>query len=104
VIAGPVEATALGNIAMQMLATGTVSSLRDARAIIERSFPVERFEPRNPERWEAHYPRFTDYCRRNAATDHGLRTTHHAPRTTDHGPRTTDHGSRVTDHRTRNTE
>ena len=45
VIAGPVEATALGNIAMQMLATGAVTSLAEARAIIERSFPVERFEP-----------------------------------------------------------
>ena len=32
VVAGPVEATALGNIAMQMLATGAVSSLDEARA------------------------------------------------------------------------
>ena len=46
VIAGPVEATTLGNVAMQMLATGAVSSLAEARAMIERSFPVERFEPR----------------------------------------------------------
>ena len=30
---------------MQMLATGAVTSLAEARAIIERSFPVERFEP-----------------------------------------------------------
>jgi rhamnulokinase len=45
VVAGPVEATALGNIAMQMLATGAVSSLADARALIEESFPVERFAP-----------------------------------------------------------
>ena len=46
VVAGPVEATALGNIAMQMLATDTVSSLAEARAIIEQSFPVDRFAPR----------------------------------------------------------
>lgn len=45
VVAGPVEATALGNIAMQMLATGAVCSLAQARAIIEESFPVDRFEP-----------------------------------------------------------
>src|SRR5262249_29420013 len=39
VLAGPVEATAIGNIAVQMLATGAVSSLKDARDIVERSFP-----------------------------------------------------------------
>src|SRR5262249_38497589 len=39
VLAGPVEATALGNIAMQMLATGAVASLAEARAVIDRSFP-----------------------------------------------------------------
>lgn len=61
VMAGPVEATALGNIAMQMLATGAVSSLAEARQVIERSFPVERFEPQNVDRWDAQYRRFADY-------------------------------------------
>src|SRR5262249_40823793 len=61
VIAGPVEATALGNIAMQMLATGNVSTLADARRIIEHSFPAERFEPAAADRWNAHYRRFQDY-------------------------------------------
>jgi rhamnulokinase len=61
VIAGPVEATALGNVAMQMLATGVVTSLAEARAIIDRSFSVERFEPVETDRWEPHYQRFRDY-------------------------------------------
>jgi rhamnulokinase len=61
VVAGPVEATALGNIAMQMLATGAVGSLAEARAIIERSFPVERYEPTGAAAWEAHARRFHDY-------------------------------------------
>jgi rhamnulokinase len=61
VIAGPVEATALGNIAMQMLATGAVASLEEARGIIDRSFRVERFEPRAPDRWDAAYLRFRQY-------------------------------------------
>jgi rhamnulokinase len=61
VVAGPVEATALGNIAMQMLATGAVSSLREARAVIDRSFPVERFEPADVDRWDAQYQRFHEY-------------------------------------------
>ena len=58
VVAGPVEATALGNMAMQMLATGAVGSLAEARAIIDRSFPVERFEPVASDRWDAQRRRF----------------------------------------------
>jgi rhamnulokinase len=61
VLAGPAEATALGNIAMQMLATGAVSSLPEARRIIANSFPVDRFEPVEAERWDAEYRRFRDY-------------------------------------------
>jgi rhamnulokinase len=61
VVAGPAEATALGNIAMQMLATGAVTSLSEARAIIESSFPVERFEPASSDAWDAQYARFLEY-------------------------------------------
>ena len=61
VVAGPVEATALGNIAVQMVATGAVGSLSDARDVIERSFPIERFDPIDHDRWDAHYRRFKDY-------------------------------------------
>jgi len=61
VVAGPVEATALGNIAMQMLATGAVGSLAEARAIIDRSFPVERYEPRAADQWDMQYRRFQEY-------------------------------------------
>jgi rhamnulokinase len=61
VIAGPVEATALGNIAIQMLATGAVSSLAEARAVIDRSFPTDRFDPENVGEWNNHYARFRQY-------------------------------------------
>jgi rhamnulokinase len=61
VLAGPVEATALGNIAMQMIATGAVASLAEARAAIDRSFPLERLEPIAAERWDAQYHRFQQY-------------------------------------------
>ena len=60
VVAGPVEATALGNIAMQMVATDAVASLAEARDVIARSFPVERFEPSAHERWEPAYRRFQE--------------------------------------------
>jgi hypothetical protein len=46
---------------MQMLATGAVSSLSEARAIIDRSFPVERFEPADVDRWEPQYRRFREF-------------------------------------------
>jgi rhamnulokinase len=61
VLAGPAEATALGNIAMQMLATGAATSLAEARRIIDYSFPVDRFEPEAADRWGAQYRRFQDY-------------------------------------------
>jgi rhamnulokinase len=61
VVAGPAEATALGNIAMQMLATGAVTSLAEARQVIDRSFPVERYLPAASDRWEAPYRRLIDY-------------------------------------------
>jgi rhamnulokinase len=61
VTAGPAEATALGNISLQMMATGAVGSLSEARAVIERSFPVERFEPAAPDLWDAEYRRFQQY-------------------------------------------
>jgi rhamnulokinase len=45
VIAGPVEATAIGNILIQAMGAGEVKDLKEAREIVARSFPVERFEP-----------------------------------------------------------
>ena len=61
VFAGPAEATALGNIGMQILATGAATSLGEVRAIIERSFPTEIFEPRETDKWERHIARFQHY-------------------------------------------
>jgi hypothetical protein len=46
---------------MQMLATGAVTSLAEARQIIDRSFPVERFEPSEAEEWDLQYRRFQNY-------------------------------------------
>jgi rhamnulokinase len=45
VIAGPVEATAIGNVLIQAMGVGVVRDLKEAREIVGRSFPVERFEP-----------------------------------------------------------
>lgn len=62
VLAGPAEATALGNVAIQILATGGASSLQDARAMVDRSFPTEIFEPLETDRWDEQAERFEQYC------------------------------------------
>ncbi len=62
VVAGPAEATAVGNIAVQILATGDVNSLAEARAMIDRSFPTETFDPRDSEPWNKEAGRFQQYC------------------------------------------
>jgi rhamnulokinase len=49
--AGPVEATAAGNVLMQAMARGRIASLADARAIVAASFPVTVYEPRDPDGW-----------------------------------------------------
>lgn len=58
VVAGPVEATAAGNILVQMLATGAIASLAEGRAVIRRSFDTETFEPQDGARWDEAYERF----------------------------------------------
>ncbi len=45
VVAGPVEATAIGNLLMQAVAAGDIGSVSDARAIVRRSFRVEDYLP-----------------------------------------------------------
>ena len=62
VLAGPAEATALGNVAIQILATGGAASLQEVRAIVDRSFPTEVFEPLETAKWDQHAERFEQYC------------------------------------------
>lgn len=59
--AGPVEATAIGNVLLQARARGHLGSLADLREIVRASFPVETYEPRAAERarFDAAYERFT---------------------------------------------
>ncbi len=58
VITGPVEATAAGNILVQAMATGDIKSLADARAVVQNSFEVKRYEPGGGKQWEEAYARF----------------------------------------------
>jgi rhamnulokinase len=58
VIAGPVEATAAGNILVQAMALGSIKSLADAREVVRRSFDVKRYEPRDTKSWDEAYGRY----------------------------------------------
>lgn len=60
VLAGPVEATALGNVLVQLMAGGHVTSLAEGRDLVRRSFPVETYEPHPTEPWETAYRRYLD--------------------------------------------
>ena len=62
VLAGPVEATALGNIGMQMLATGAASSLRESRGFIDGSYETTIFEPCETDKWKKQAEVFDEYC------------------------------------------
>lgn len=58
VVAGPVEATVLGNIAVQLIAAGEFASLTQARQAIAASFPPARFEPEQRDAWDDAAGRF----------------------------------------------
>jgi rhamnulokinase len=60
VIAGPVEATAIGNIMMQAMALGHITSLEQGRAIIAKSFKVITYKPSQTEDWDEAYGRFLE--------------------------------------------
>ncbi len=55
VVAGPVEATAIGNVLMQAVALGHLKSLDEARAVVRYSFQPETYEPHPSEHWDAAY-------------------------------------------------
>ncbi|QGJ70225.1 Carbohydrate kinase FGGY [Planctomycetales bacterium 10988] len=58
VIAGPVEATAIGNLVMQAISAGSIGSLAEARQIVRKSFPTKTYEPQDAGRWEEAYEHF----------------------------------------------
>jgi rhamnulokinase len=58
VVAGPVEATAAGNVLVQAMAAGCVENLAAGRAVIAASFPLVEYMPRASDEWERAYTRF----------------------------------------------
>jgi rhamnulokinase len=58
VLAGPVEATAAGNVLTQALATGDIGGLDDLRQVVRNSFDVREFKPGDRSPWDEAYERF----------------------------------------------
>jgi rhamnulokinase len=58
VLAGPVEATALGNAMTQLLGLGEIKSLKDGRDLVRRSVTLTRYEPEDRDQWEDGYGRW----------------------------------------------
>ena len=56
--AGPVEATAAGNVLLQAMGRGRIGSVAEARAVVARSFPATVYEPRDPAAWDEAAGRF----------------------------------------------
>ena len=58
VIAGPVEATAIGNLMMQAVACGDLGSITEAREVVGMSFEVKTYLPAHPDPWNEAFDRF----------------------------------------------
>ncbi len=69
VAAGPVEATAAGNIMTQAYVCGDISGLAELRAVLAESFTVEVFEPRNDPQVPEAYGKFQNIFRMNKETE-----------------------------------
>ncbi|WP_185183898.1 rhamnulokinase [Bacillus subtilis] len=50
VYAGPIEATATGNLLMQMIAAKEVKDIKEARQVVRNSFPIKVFTPKDIDR------------------------------------------------------
>jgi rhamnulokinase len=59
VVVGPAEASTLGNVMLQAVATGDLSDVRSGRAAIARSVQCSVFEPHHSDRWDAAFARFS---------------------------------------------
>lgn len=60
VIAGPIEATATGNLIAQLIALGEVAGIKEGRELVKRSFPMVEYIPEDVAQWSEAYARFLE--------------------------------------------
>ena len=65
VLAGPVEATAIGNVVVQAMALGLLPSLEEGRELVRRSFEITAYEPSDGDLWDEAYARFLSLLERS---------------------------------------
>lgn len=58
IVAGPIEATALGNIAVQLMAMGEIKDMTEARRVVRNSFDPVEYAPVDTAAWDGAYDRF----------------------------------------------
>lgn len=60
VYGGPIEATALGNIAVQLMSDGTIADIKEARKIIAQGENLKLYEPGDRDAWETAYEKYKE--------------------------------------------
>jgi len=58
VIAGPVEATAIGNCIVQLIAQNQIKDLNQGREMVQRSFEIQSYVPSDVKSWDKQYARY----------------------------------------------
>jgi rhamnulokinase len=61
--AGPIEASAIGNMLLQLVALGCCANLQEARKLVAASFPIDVYEPENDTKWAEAYETFLTFGR-----------------------------------------
>jgi rhamnulokinase len=61
VIAGPTEATVIGNAVVQLITLGELKDIKEARQLISNMTGLKKFEPEDVEVWEEAYARYNSY-------------------------------------------
>jgi rhamnulokinase len=67
VVAGPAEATVLGNVMMQAIATGHIGDLRQGRIAVAESCECQTYEPRHSAAWDEAFALFERMTNRHQA-------------------------------------
>ncbi|MFX1339310.1 MAG: rhamnulokinase family protein [Promethearchaeota archaeon] len=60
VIAGPAEATAIGNVLVQALALGEIKDIKELKEIIRKSFQIKEYFPKKVDEWKKYFKIFLE--------------------------------------------